>query len=388
MNDHEMEKSLISAYCDGELNAIELARAEELLQTSEAARAELQGYRKLSALLHDSVRPLAQANLASGVLQAIQQQGVTTPSSTTVAASHETSRNSRGRSWVSKRLLTLLVTSAACLAVVVWLGTNRGNGKQELVKIDQPQPVENQSLTTEVHTEVVKPNELAVARVEPKPELIKIVTKPAAKPLEANQLPVELIADLKNSNVGRIQKFIRDNKDGVTVFHLMVVDLKPGMESLELILSAQEISAMDGKPVNDRSDVVAVYVEAKQDKMDAIVQQIKVEHEKFLALAVQRDAVPNAQVAALAAKKTTDSSQSIPINVSELENVGVEPLKSEQITMARNEKGRRSSRPPGKLLANSDDTVNKVNESPMLKLLILVEKATPESLLGQPAPKN
>jgi anti-sigma factor RsiW len=409
MSDHGMEKSLISAYCDGELNAIELAEAEQLLETSEEARAELQSYRNLTNLLQDNARPTFRVNLAASVLQAIQPQAVVaqSASATTVASGRSTSHDSTSPHFntnrKSVRLWTVVAASAACLAMMVWVGLNRG-GRPQLANHEQPQSTEKSVVTNSAASgfsaESSKTSEVTVARVEPQPKtgttaaqvgakpVTTLVDTKVAKPLQASQLPVELIADLKNSNVGQIQRFIRQNKDGVTVFHLMVMDLKPGMASLEMILSAQQISAVDGKPVNDRADVVAVYIEANQDKMDSLVQQIKQDHEKFLALAVQKDAMPSAQMASLTAKKTSDAttaSQAIPVNAGELQTAGVEPLKSEQIAMAHNERGHRSSRPPVKALAQNVPGSPQLAKNPTFKLLILVEQATPESLLSQPA---
>lgn len=389
MSDHRMDKSLISAYCDGELNAVELEQAEKLLETSDAARAELQSYRQLSALLRESGRPAVQAGLTTSVLQAIRSNEVTTKAagaSSTVSAATRKMHPPKPGKWV--RRWTLVATSAACLMMLLWLGMGRRDGKPQVAVEEQPAATQETSVAAAAVSSVtttVKDKHVVVANANDKTAIAKSDVPPA-KPLEANQLPVDFIQDLKNSNVGQLQKFVRDNKDGVTVFHLMVLDIKPGMESLEMILSAQQISAVDGKPVNNRSDVVAVYVEANQDKMEKLVQQIKEDHEKFLALAVQRDAMPNQQVAALAAKKTSDSTQAVLVNAGELKEAGVAPLQSKQIEIALNEKGRRGSQ-GGRSLANSLPAPgnSKVNESPMLKLLILVEQATPESLRAKPA---
>jgi hypothetical protein len=84
-------------------------------------------------------------------------------------------------------------------------------------------------------------------------------------------------------------------------------------------------------------------------------------------------------------KKASRESQAVPVDASQLKNVGVSPLKSEQIKleMARNRTGRRGSREVGRPLALKPAGAK--DESPMLKLLIVIEKATPESLLNQPA---
>jgi len=394
MSDHEMEQSLISAYCDGELNAAERAQAEALLATSAEARAELQAYRKLSRMLHDAAFPQPQANLTADVLQAIDQRELV-GSASTVATARPSRPRSAARS--DKRMWVAVAASAACVTAMVWFGLNGiGNDRQLAIEPnDQPphsiaSPVPNNTKTLVQNSNTITPNEQTVpktvvahnsvnhdAAVEPGN------TKVVAKPLEADQLPVELIADLKNSNVGQITRFIRQNQDGVTVFHLMVMDVKPGLASLEMILSAQQISGVDGKPVNDRADVVAVYIEANQEKMEGLVQQIKTDHEKFLALAVQEHAVSNEQMAPLKTSKS-EGGQVIAVDAGDLKSVGVAPLQPQQIEVALNQPRNRGGFRVPKALANRAQVPGAVTDSPLYKLLILVEKATPQSLTNQP----
>lgn len=393
MSDHEMKKSLISAYCDGELNAVELAQVETLLATSETARAELRAYRQMSTLVNNA-RPQIQANLTSSVMQAIRSQSSATATprsrSNTVVASSQASRDSAGRTYAGHRSWALVAASVVAVAVVFWVGVRRG-GNDELAQ-NKDQQKSGSEVASNSQTGLVEAgepdatkSEQSIARTDVNPDAKTVATtNTVSPPFDASQLPVELIDDLKNSNVGQIQKFIRQNKDGVTVFHLMVVDITPGMESLEMILSAQKISTIDGKPTNDRADVVAVYVEAEQGKMEGLVEEIKKEHEKFLALAVQRDAMPNEQMASLTPKKSSATSQAVPVDAQQLKNVGVSPLKTEQIELARNQSGRRGSREGARGMALKPPGSKLLNESPMLKLLIVVEKATPASLLNQP----
>jgi negative regulator of sigma E activity len=179
MSDHGMEKSLISAYCDGELNAIELAEAEQLLETSEEARAELQSYRNLTNLLQDNARPTFRVNLAASVLQAIQPQAVVaqSASATTVASGRSTSHDSTSPHFntnrKSVRLWTVVAASAACLAMMVWVGLNRG-GRPQLANHEQPQSTEKSVVTNSAASgfsaESSKTSEVTVARVEPQPK--------------------------------------------------------------------------------------------------------------------------------------------------------------------------------------------------------------------------
>lgn len=416
MSDHELEKSLISAYCDGELNATEQARAEELLATSPTARAELQSYRQISNLLQEAGRPVLGRtamglNLTSSVLGAIEE--LEAGSAAGKATRPDTTPAGPNRRGFSDRRWAAFAASAACLAAVVWISLpgrndnpiaqqqpNQKNDSGELAGHDSKvQTARNQNDTqnTGERTSTIQPGSAVVAQNQTVNETVngQSTTPPMnalpmspsladakASPLDASQLPVELIADLKNASPGHITRFIRQNSDGVTVFRLMVMDVKPGLESLEMILAAHQISSDDGKPVSKSADVVAVYVEAKQDKMEALVQQIQADHQKFLALAVQEQAMPEAQAAGLKSKKGTGE-QAIAVDSNALKNVGIAPLQPQQIEMARNApRGRTGGRGVPKSLANRQQGTG--DESPMLKLLIVVEKANPSSLSDLP----
>lgn len=351
MND-KPNNSLISAYHDGELTAAERAEAERLLASSPEARAELEAYRHVSSLLRESGRPTLDRDLTPVVMQTIEQQ-MLLPTTTQPLRSQQAD-------W--KKWAAVVAAVAMCLIVVVGINMQR----------DPQLPV------------VVKNDPVKSIEVTPKPQdnnVTIVKTTPDVKPIEVGiapeDLPLDVIENLKKAVPGKIVRYLKQSGKDVAVFHLMVLDVQPGLESLQMILSAQQISGSPEK--NGQVGVMAVYVQANQDQMDKVIAElIREEQKQFVALAVQQP-VKADDVEKLVKRQPSEvASQQVPLKLGQLTSLGVNPVQSEQIVASRNN---RSSRAPALPRALGGD------DSPMRKVLIVLEKAPEEFLKGN-VPQN
>ncbi|MDB5335568.1 MAG: hypothetical protein JWN70_1187 [Planctomycetaceae bacterium] len=364
MNDKSANNmDLISAYHDGELTAAERADVEQLLASSPEARAELESYRTLTSMLREVGRPTLESDLTPVVMQMIEQRMLLP-----TTAAQPLSDTRKANAW-TKWAVAIAAAAAALMIAVRVIPQNAGND-----------PV--------IAQQEVKPNTVTPV-VVPQPETIKPVAtnaiatvtpeKPAVAPaaqLVAADLPLEVIENLKRANPGKIVRFLKQSGKDVTVFHLMVLDIQPGLESLQMILSAQQISGP--KDQQAQSGTVAVYVEANQDQLDKVIAELQSEEQKqFVALAVQSTPMKAEEVQKIVKGQATDvASQQVPLKKSELTTLGVNPVESEQIVASRTRIGQR----PGPM-----QSLNGSNS--LRKLLIVIEKA-PASLLSNPVQPN
>ena len=357
MNDKSA--NLISAYHDGELTAAERANVEQLLASSPEARAELESFRTLSSLLREAGRPALESDLTPVVMQMIEQRMLLPET-----APRPPHTNRKAASWT--KWVVMIAAAAAGLVIAVRVIPQNPAQAPNIAQQPVAQPIEK----TVPQPEPVAPAQpAAVAVVNPvTPE------KPAVLPapqLAAADIPLEVIENLKRTTPGKIVRFLKQSGDDVTVFHLMVLDIQPGLVSLQMILSAQQIT--ESKDQQPEPGIVAVYVQANQDQLDKVIAELQSEEQKqFVALAVQAP-VKAEEIQKLVKSNPTElASQQVPLKKSELTTLGVNPVQSSQIVASRSLRGGRAAALPRAM--NGDD-------SPLRKLLIVVEKA-PESLLS------
>ena len=360
MNDKSANMHLISAYHDGELTAAEVVEVEQLLATSPEARAELESYRQISSLFREANRPALQSDLTPVVMQTLERR-ILLPN-TAVRPLGETRQ---GKTW-TKWAIAIAAAAAALMVAVQVIPRNGGQDPVVAHHDGQPAPVSPQP-------EVVPPEGTnAVAKVTPEKPVVAPVTE-----LAAADLPLEVIENLKRANPGKIVRFLKQSGDDVTVFHLMVLDIQPGLDSLQMILSAQQISGPQGQQT--QPGTVAIYVQANQDQLDKVIAQLQSEEQKqFVALAVQPTPVKAEEVQKLMKNQPAEvASQQVPLKKSELTTLGVKPVADVEIVASRTRRGQAAG--PVRALNGLDSARRKV--------LIVVEKA-PESLLSQPVQPN
>jgi hypothetical protein len=276
MNDKPIN-SLISAYHDGELTAAERGEVEQLLASSPEARAELDAYRRVSNLLREAGRPALQTDLTPLVMQQIKQQ-----MSLPTTESRPTRRANWTR-WIS------IAAVAAGLMVAVKLGWQAPPQADDVAKLHNQNPSVPQipinTVTPQPQNHDQNNSSLVANNATLKTSNPEV--KPAEIQITASDIPLEVIENLKRANPGKIVRFLKQSGKDVAVFHLMVLDTKPGLESLQVILSAQQISGPKGQV--GQAGVMAIYVEANQDQMDKVIAALQSEEQKqFIALAVQQ----------------------------------------------------------------------------------------------------
>ena len=366
----KIQDNLISAYHDAELSAAERADVERLLASSPEARAELESYRRLSGLLRESGRPTLTADLAPLVMHSIERQMLLPQ---TVSRPLATPRSTN---WAGA-----LVALTAAMMVAVSL-MPQGNRDRQFANRHQA-PVMPQNVVAQPGPNSLQPlGGHAVAAND----TVKPATKPDQTPanpvvapqLAASDLPLNVIEDLKKANFGEIVRFLKNSGKDVTVFHLMVLDVQPGLESLQLILSAQQISGPMNQP--SQSGVVAVYVQANQNQLDKVIAELmSKDREQFIALAVPPLPVKASEVQKLMTGKPENvASSQMPMQQNELSKLGVNAVQSKQILAAREG---RNVRFPGSSF--SVKTPGRDN-SPNRKVLIVLEKV-PAELMPKPA---
>lgn len=384
MNDKSIN-SLISAYYDGELTAAEQAKVDQLLATSPEAQAELSAYRQMSSLVREARLPALQIDLAPLVMQSIAQQAIGQPTEQPAQPVRPATQRNWSR-WVAVAAAAAAVMVAARLG---WQAQPQApavaelNSKQPKLNANETEPgnlnkpasqngtsSENKIATTETHA-------IAANQIEP----VKPVT-PAPQPVDvqltSSDLPLQVIENLKRASPGKIVRFLKQSGKDVAVFHLMVLDTKPGLESLQMILSAQQISGPMGEV--GQSGVMAVYVEANQGQLDKVIAELQSkDQEQFVALAVQPLPMKSADVQKVVNQPMNVASLQVPLKQDQLQSLGVTPVQSEQILASRN--GRSGMMPSLPKALNGDD-------SAMRKLLIVVEKADESLLPPTTAPQN
>ncbi len=356
MNDKSIN-SLISAYHDGELNAAERTEVDQLLATSPEARAELDAFRRMSNLLQEAGRPTLQTDLTPFVMQTIEQQMPRKTASRSASPAKWTR-------WVA------VAAVAAGLIVAVSLARQAPPQAPAVANIPKPDQNNSNANANNAIANAVTPkaqdktqNNDVIAANETKATSSDVV------PLDPSDLPLDVIRDLKRAKSGQIVRFLKNSGKDVAVFHLMVLDTKPGLESLQMILSAQQISGPTGQV--GQSGVMAVYVEANQDQMDRVIAELQSkDQEQFIALAVQQP-MKSEEVQKVVKKQSTDvASQQVPVKQDELRSLGVNPVQEEQIAVAGKNRGRN---------APVQESMNG-NQKPTRKVLIVLEKV-PTSLL-------
>ena len=364
----KIQDNLISAYHDAELSAAERTDVQRLLASSPEARAELESYRRLSGLLRESGRPTLTANLAPLVMHTIKRQMLPQTASRPLATPRSTN-------WAGA-----LVALTAALMVAVSL---MPQGKRDRQFANRHQaPVMPQNVVAQPGPNSLQPlGGHAVAAndiVKPATTPDQTPAKPVFAPqLAASDLPLNVIEDLKKANFGEIVRFLKNSGKDVTVFHLMVLDVQPGLESLQLILSAQQISGPMNQP--SQSGVVAVYVQANQNQLDKVIAELmSKDREQFIALAVPPLPVKASEVQKLMTGKPENvASSQMPMQQNELSKLGVNAVQSKQILAAREG---RNVRFPGSSF--SVKTPGRDN-SPNRKVLIVLEKV-PAELMPKP----
>lgn len=381
--------SLISAYHDGELNAAERAEVDQLLAASPQAQAELASYREMSAMLRDCRRPALSADLAPLVMQAIVQP------TTAPAVSQPLRANTPARKWT--RWVTVAAVAAG-LILAVRVSWRPAHQAAAIANVERPNPEitprhpegaqvspESASIPKTVVPAAASANIAAndnrqpvdgsTSPSTPSPvapgSAVKVIDKPAGLQLAASDIPIDVIENLKTAKPQRIVRFLKNSGEDVAVFHLMVLDVKPGLDSLQMILSAQQISGPEGAV--GQPGVIAVYVEANQDQMDKVIAELQSkEQEQFVALAVQKKPVKSEAVEQVVGSKVAAlDSQQVPVKQGQLDSLGVAPVRNEQVVAAVNDRTSMLQRPP--LSSNG-------NANPTRKVLIILEKV-PESLL-------
>lgn len=364
MNDKSANHlDLISAYHDGELTAAERAEVEQLLASSPEAQAELESYRTLSNLLCDAGRPALETDLTPVIMQMIEQRMLLPATN-----SQPISETRKGKAWTK----WAVAVACAAAALVMAMRIIPQDAGPDPVVAHQPANHTSDIPSAVPSVDTKQESEPAIAAGNSE----KPVFTPAPQ-LAAADLPLEVIENLKRANPGKIVRFLKQSGKDVTVFHLMVLDIQPGLESLQMILSAQQISGP--KDHQAQPGVVAVYVEANQDQLDKVIAELQSEQQKqFVALAVQAP-VKAEEVQKIVKGQPTDVvSQQVPLKKSELSTLGVTPVQEGQIIASRSI---RTGRAPSQMKALNG------SDSPLRKLLIVVEKA-PESLLSNPGQPN
>lgn len=356
MNDKSLN-SLVSAYHDGELTAAERLEVESLLATSAEARAELEGYRRMSSLLREAGSPPSGIDLAPLVMQTIGQQQV------------QPTRVTRPQERSITTPWTAIAAVAAGLIAVVGLTWQMApnNGPQVANRQPDKKPVPSPVIdTNDVKPETKTAVAVASQDVKPVAPEVKPEAKPGVQQVAAADLPLDVIKNLKRVNPAKIVTYLSKSGKDVSVFHLMVLDTKPGLESLQLILSSQQIAAP--KDGGEQSGVMAVYVEANQNQLDKVIAELQREEQpQFVGLAVQQSPVKAEELRKIVKSSATDvASQQVPLKQGELTTLGVNPVQSEQMIAALKGRGGRSVVAP---LASNGDS------NPIRKLLIILEKA-------------
>lgn len=357
MND-KPNKSLISAYHDGELTAAERTEAEQLLASSPEARAELEGYRHVSNLLREAGRPTLDRDLTPVVMQAIEQQ-MLLPTTTQPLRSQQAD-------W--KKWAAVVAAVAMCLIVVVGINMQRDPQAPVVVKNN---PVNPDVKPIDVTPKPEEKNATVVAKND------ATDVKPVEVGIAPEDLPLEVVNNLKQAKPGQIVRFLKNSGKDVAVFHLMVLDVQPGLESLQMILSAQQITGAQEK--NGQVGVMAVYVQANQDQLDKVIAElIREEQKQFVALAVQPP-VKVEEIQKLVKSQADVASQQVPLKQGELSTLGVNPVPSAQFVDS-SQKPRRSQMPGVMQSLNGGDPDKR-------KVLIVLEKV-PEEFLKVNVPQN
>lgn len=362
MNDKPVN-SLISAYHDGELTATERAEVDQLLATSPEARAELEAYRQVSRLLREAGRPALDRDLTPVVMQTIEQQMLLPH-----AAQPLRSRQANWTKWAA-----VVAAVAMCLIVVVGINLQRDP--------QAPVVVKNNPVTPDVKPVEVQPkdrdkdgNAVVIAKND------ATDVKPIDVGLAPEDLPLDVIENLKKAVPGKIVRYLKQSGPDVTVFHLMVLDVQPGLESLQMILSAQQISGPQEK--NGEVGVMAVYVQANQDQMDKVIAElIREEQKQFVALAVQPSVKADVVQKVMKGDPSEATSRQVALKEGELSRLGVAPVPSEQLAKKNRNRSAAGS------VQFSQKTTGQADESPMRKVLIVLEKV-PDEFLKANVPQN
>lgn len=373
MNDKSIN-SLISAYHDGELTAAERTEVERLLQSSPEARAELEAYRRVSQVLREACRAKLNADLTPSVMQAVKRL----PARPTTAPQ----KSSSLPAWTRWAAMVAVAASLIVAVTITWRPgqPNQNIAKQQPTNVTTPLP---EKVTKTQPTDVnVADNGRAVNNTIAENRTVNNKTAPQLVQLDPKDIPLDVIEDLKKAPPAKIVRFLKRSGDDVAVFHLMVLDTKPGLDSLQMILSAQQITGPKGQA--GPSGVMAVYVEAKQDQLDKVIAELQSESQKqFVALAVQQQPVKVEDIQKVVKGQSAQVAAQVPLKEQELKTVGVVPVESEHIEVALKGAPNQSA-PSGNPFAIKKPGGN---VSPMKKVLIVLEKV-PESLMpksaGQP----
>lgn len=410
------QHELISAYFDGELSGSELEAAERLLENSAEARAELATYRALSKSVQNAYQGLDRIDLSQSVLLEIrnlpvpQVQPLPTGRPVPVAQPNKSRVESKPRGFGSRfsRYVAVVSGAAAVALAVLWLKpaaerhnneiaahNRRPNHATDPLKVNEfanpgkiPESVTNDSENRAANektsisaapavnaiasqgTPVIDRGPGGTIASAGNPESKTQIVRPRPVPLNAQDLPVAVIEDLKKASFGQMIRFLKHGDKEVAVFHLMVVDVHEGAESLQMILSAQQISDVDGKPVKAEPDVVGVYVQANQLQMEKVLSELQRDPEsQFVALAVQSP-MPSEKVDGLVKDANRGSLvQSITLKESELKTAGVRQLNESELMQAR----RNRSRSVPTSVADKNAAAVQEGEA-LRKVLIVLEK--------------
>lgn len=342
----EALRERLSAYHDSELTAAERLEVEQLLASSAAARRELETLQRVSTLMRQTRRPAAPVGLATSVVAAIDS---TTPATSTTTARPLTQTTAAWRKWIAGAL----VAAALLLVAVVF---NSGNS--------EPDPGQSQLAQSGT-----QPGEAQRTSVTPSGSQNSQDTQvPPVAVAAEGPVEYEYVADLRKSQPGDLIEAIKKTGSHVSVVHLVVVDLQPGLEKLQVLLAEHNIADTGSNKTTNPQTHVAVLVKATDPELADVLRRLKFQQD-FVAAAVE-STTNNSELGKLADTKLPKAGQVAVSDPTELQKLGVHPAQPQEIARRLPPPGTRI-RAPGTLPANTqgDNDGQKVPERKVLFVL-------------------
>lgn len=296
MNDNFQDEWL-SAFLDGEATPEERAEVERRLNASPEIRQELEDLTDVSQLLRELPQCQAPEELRSAVLQAAERATLLPPAAPPAK-----------RGW--KPAAISLATSAAAVLVLVFVW--QGGAPEHATDATIPLAQEQARLEMDfAHTDQVQlgpsePESTAIALRSSADARESSVAAPAAassatpaEPTEASGRAVvsrgnaRLVfdaEDLNGAHVGDVIQAIDNSGEELTVVKLTVVDRQEGLETLQFLLSKNQIHNDSAAPKNSAipstDHIVAVYVESSRTQLAVALEEFMRE-QQFQTLEVE-----------------------------------------------------------------------------------------------------
>ena len=318
----------LSAYHDGELTVAERAELERQLAASPEGRHALASLRRLSDAVQQVPRPTVDAAFTADVMARLVRPPVVQPTTTAPRA------NARGtRQW----LAVFSAAAAAVLLAVIFMPQGNQQPNQEVAHVE---PAALQTANS-----ALNPTE-AVSSTGAQ-QTAAVVAQPT---MTTSQADFEFVADLRKAQPGELVDALKRTGGKVAVVHLVVVDLQPGFDSLQVLLAEHKIGPSSGGKTHAAQTHVAVLVKANETELDDVLRGLKYQPQ-FVAAAVEPAHETDA-ISHLADTRMTGRGQLPLSDETELKQLGVEAASTVEIAKRLPAPGR-ISRAPGSLPANT-----------------------------------